>query len=63
MSEGKSKVEGWRKLGIGIAAIGALTTFKATMDFRIAVIIGLIAIVGIAVQGWLDNGKRPPKTD
>ncbi len=60
MSE-KSKVEGWRKLGIGITAIGALTTFKATMDFRIAMIIGIVAIFGIAVQGILDYGKRPPK--
>ena len=57
----KPKIEGWRKLGIGIAAIGALTTFKATMDFKIAVIIGIVAIFGIAVQGILDYGKRPPK--
>ncbi len=60
----KPKIEGWRKLGIGIAAISALTTFKATMDFRIAVIIGIVAIFGIAVQGVLDYVKKEiPKAD
>ncbi len=62
MDDKKPKTEGWRKLGIGISGIAALS-YNPTMDFKIAVIIGLIAIVGIAVQGWLDNGKRPPKTD
>ncbi len=59
----KSKIEGWRKMGIGIFAIGSLATFKDTMSFDIAVIIGVITIVAILTQGYLDNGTRPPKTN
>ncbi|KKM22101.1 hypothetical protein LCGC14_1628760 [marine sediment metagenome] len=60
----KPKIEGWRKMGIGVGAIAALTTFKATMDFKIAVIIGIVAIFGIAVQGVLDYVKKEiSKTD
>ena len=55
--EQKTKIEGWRKLGIGISAITALS-IKGTIDFKIAVIIGTIAIVGIAVQGVLDYAKK-----
>ena len=62
MEEPKTKIEGWRKLGIGISAITALS-LTSTIDFKIAVIIGIIAIVGIVCQGILDYGKRPPKTD
>lgn len=59
----KPKIEGWRKLGIGISGIMALS-LNPTMDFKIAVIIGLIAIVGIMVQGGLDYVKKEiPKTD
>ena len=53
----KPKTEGWRKLGIGVTAITALSV-KATVDFKIAVIIGTIAIVGIIVQGVLDYAKK-----
>lgn len=61
--EPKKKIEGWRKMGIGLGSIAALTTFKDTIHFKIAVIIGIIAIVAILVQGVLDYGKRPPKID
>ena len=61
MNEEKSKIEGWRKMGIGIFAIGSLATFKDTTSLEIAVIIGIITIVAILTQGYLDNGKRPPK--
>ena len=62
MEEPKSKIEGWRKMGIGMGAITALS-LKDAMDFKIAVIIGLIAVIGILTQGVLDYGKRPPKID
>lgn len=61
MEEPKKKIEGWRKLGVAMGSIAALTTFKDTLHFRIAVIIGIIAIVAIVIQGVLDYGKRPPK--
>ena len=61
MEEQKNKAEGWRKLGIGITGITALSV--STVEFKIAVIIGLITCVGIVCQGILDYGKRPPKTD
>lgn len=57
MENQKLKTEGWRKMGIGIGAITALS-IKATIDFRIAVIIGIIAIVGIVTQGFLDYEKK-----
>lgn len=62
--EPKKKIEGWRKLGIGMGAITALS-LNPTIDFKIAVIIGTIAIIGITCQGILDyvQGKRPPKID
>jgi len=50
-------------MGIGIAAIGALTTFKTTMDFKIAVIIGIVAIVGIVCQSILDYDKEKPNEE
>ena len=63
MEEQKSKIEGWRKMGLGMGAITALS-LKGTMDFKIAVIIGIIAIVGIIVQGVLDHEKKKiPKID
>lgn len=61
--EQKSKIEGWRKMGVAMGSIVALTTFKETIHFKIAVIIGIIAIVAIVIQGLLDHGKRPPKID
>ncbi len=60
--EPKKKIEGWRKMGIGIAGITALS-LNPTVDFKIAVIIGVITLTGIACQGFLDYGKRPPKID
>lgn len=62
MEEQKKKIEGWRKISIGISAITALS-IKSTVDFKIAVIIGIIAIVGIVAQSVLDYGKRPAKID
>ena len=58
MDEQKKKIEGWRKVGIGVSAITALSV--ATIDFKVSVIIGVIAIVGIITQGILD-GKKPTK--
>jgi hypothetical protein len=52
----KPKIEGWRKLGIGISAITALSI--STIDFKIAVIIAVIAVTGIITQGVLDYEKR-----
>lgn len=57
MEEQKSKIEGWRKMGIAMGAITMLATFKGTIDFKIAVIIGIIAIVGIVCQTFLDWSK------
>lgn len=60
----KPKIEGWRKMGIGMGAITALS-LNPTIDFKIAVIIGTIAIVCVVVQGHLDHEKRakPTKND
>ncbi len=61
--ESKKKIEGWRKIGIGVSAITALS-IKGNVDFKIAVIIGIIAIVGIVCQGVLDyDKKKVPKID
>ena len=57
MEEQKSKIQGWRKLGIGMGAITALSV-NSDVDFKIAVIIGIIAVVGIAAQGVLDWRKN-----
>ena len=56
MDEKKSVIEGWRKLGLGMGAITALT-IKDNIDFKTAVIVGIIAIVGIVCQGYLDSKK------
>lgn len=58
----KPKIEGWRKMGIGICAITALS-LNPTIDFKIAGIIGLIAIIGILCQSVLDHEAKPPKPD
>ncbi len=60
MEEQKSKIEGYRKMGMGIAGITALS-LNPTIDFKIAVIIGIITLAGIACQGLLDYGRRPKK--
>lgn len=57
MEEQKKKIEGWRKIGIGVSAITALS-IKGEVDFKIAVIIGIIAIIGIITQGVLDYEKK-----
>ena len=63
MEEQKKKIEGWRKIGNGVSAITALS-IKGEVDFKIAVIIGIIAIVGIITQGVLDyEKKKVPKID
>ncbi len=53
MDEQKSKIEGWRKMGVAMGAITALA-INSDMDFKVAVIIGTIAIAGIICQGILD---------
>jgi hypothetical protein len=61
--ENKPKIVGWRKMGIGISAITALS-LNPTIDFKIAVIIGTIAFIGIVCQGVLDYEKKKiPKID
>jgi len=62
MEEQKSKIEGWRKISLGMGAITALSLTQ-DIDFKIAVIIGVIAIIGIVCQGILDYGKRPTKIE
>lgn len=57
MDTQKSAIEGWRKLGIGMGAITALTV-KDNVDFKIAVIVGIIAVVGISCQAILDWRKQ-----
>ena len=57
----KPKVEGWRKLGIGATAIVFLAT--AAIEFKIALIIGTVAIVGIICQSVLDYGKEKPNVE
>ena len=57
MEEQKSKIEGWRKLGIGVGAITALS-INSDVEFKIAVIIGIIAVCGIVAQGILDWRKN-----
>lgn len=54
--ETSSKVQGWRKLGIGLGSITVLST--KDIDFNTALIIGAIAITGILVQGILDWRHR-----
>ncbi len=54
------KAKGLRKAGIGISAITALSL--ATIDFRTACIIGIIAVVGIICQTKLDGKNGTHKT-
>ena len=53
----KSVIEGWRKMGVAMGAITALS-LKETITFETSVIIGIIAIVGIVCQGVLDWRKN-----
>ena len=60
MEEKKNKIEGWRKMSIGMGTISFLS-LNPPEDFKIAVIIGVIALYGITWLGILDYGKKPPK--
>ena len=54
---GINKIEGWRKMGVAMGAITALI-WKPPEDFRIAVIVGIVAVIGILAQAILDwKGK------
>ena len=55
--EANSKIQGWRKMGIATGAIAALTA-KPPEDFKVAVIIGIIAAIGICSQAFLDWKKQ-----
>ncbi len=57
MEEKKSVIEGWRKMGVAMGAITALS-LKDEISFKIALIIGVIAITGIVCQGILDWKKK-----
>ena len=50
----ENKIIGYRKMGLGIATVTALI-WKPPEDFGIAIIVGIIAIVGIGCQTWLDK--------
>ncbi len=60
--EKEDKTKSWRKMGIGLGGIAALS-LNPSINFKIAVIIGVITLAGIAAQGILDYGKKPPKID
>jgi hypothetical protein len=49
-----NKIVGLRKMGIAMGAITALI-WKPPTDFKVAVIIGIIAVTGIIAQTWLDK--------
>jgi len=51
------KVVGFRKLGISLGTITALI-WKPPTDFKVTVVIGIIAVVGIAAQTWLDTREK-----
>ena len=57
MEEPKKKIEGWRKMGIAMGTITALS-LNPTIDFKIAIIIGVIAIYGISWHGVIDYAKK-----
>ena len=56
----ESKVGGFRKAGIAVAAITALT-LKDDIDLSVAIVVGVIAIVGVLAQAWIDgrNNDKP----
>jgi len=49
----ESKIKGWRKMGIIMGAITALVV-SPTIDFKVAVIIGILAVIGSINQTILD---------
>lgn len=49
----ESKIKGWRKVGIIMGAITALT-LNPSLDIKVAVIIGILALVGSINQTILD---------
>jgi len=53
----KSKIEGWRKMGIAMGTITALA-LNPDIDFKIAVIMGAIAFYGITWHGVIDYAKK-----
>ena len=53
----ESKIKGFRKIGIAMGAITAVSVADS-VDFKIAVIIGTIAVVGIVCQCILDRRKH-----
>ena len=53
----ENKVIGFRKMGIVMGTITALI-WKPPTDFRVSVIVGIIAIVGITAQTYLDRRKN-----
>lgn len=50
-------MQGLRKMGIGIAGIGAIS-LKEPSDFKIALIIAIVTVVGIVCQCILDWRKH-----
>ena len=57
MEEKKSVIEGWRKMGVAMGAITALSITE-TITLESSIIIGIIAIVSIVCQGVLDWRKK-----
>ena len=57
MEEPKSKIKGWRKVGVAMGAITALS-LNPDIDFKIAAIIGFIALAEIVCQGIIDYPKK-----
>lgn len=51
--EKESKIKGWRKVGIIMGAITALIV-SPSLDFKVAVIIGILAVIGSINQTILD---------
>ena len=50
----QNMIVGWRKLGIAGCAICVLC-YNPPADFKIAIIIGVIAVTGIICQTYLDG--------
>ena len=53
MDNPENKVKGFRKAGIAIATITALV-YKPPTEIYVVIIIGIVAITGILVQGFID---------
>ena len=54
--EEPNRIQGFRKMGITMGAITALSIIDS-IEFKIAVLITVIAIAGIICQGILDYKK------